>query len=640
MGKRSGIHVRSTIFVLLLLLGAFFVLAPGTAVADQDGDYIFTTSGSGATITGYAGAGGAIAIPPTLGGYATVAIGDSAFLSCTSLTSVTIPNSVTSIGNNAFRSCTSLTSVTIGSGVTSVGDMAFRSCTSLTSVTIPNSVTSIGDGAFSDCTSLTSVTIPDSVTSIGRDALAHCTSLTSVTIPDNVTSIGDGAFSDCTSLAAIDVNTANPNYASVDGVLYDKAKTTLIQCPGGKAGSVTIPSSVTSIGERAFYYCTALTSVTIGSGVTHIGSAPFAACTALTAITVDTSNMNYASLDGVLYNKTNTTLIQYPVGNTQTSFTIPGSVTSIGDGAFYSCTSLTSVTIPSSVTSIGLGAFYSCTSLTSVTIPSSVTSIGLGAFYSCTSLTSVIIGSGVTTIGPGAFQSCTSLTSVTIPDNVTSIGDGAFYSCTSLTSVTIGSGVTTIGAGAFMYCTSLTSIIFLGLVAPTTVGDGWILDTHAGITGHAYAASNFPAPGGVFHGLTMGAVIPVVPDVPTGLTATPGNAQVVLAWAAPASDGGSPITGYKLYRSTTSGGAYALIASPTALTYTDTGLTNGQTYWYKVSAVNANGEGANCSAVSVLVPQPVSPASDSTTLILVAVIAIAVVLAAVLFVLSRRKGKK
>jgi predicted phage tail protein len=138
----------------------------------------------------------------------------------------------------------------------------------------------------------------------------------------------------------------------------------------------------------------------------------------------------------------------------------------------------------------------------------------------------------------------------------------------------------------------------------------------------------------------MGAVIPAVPGVPTGLTATPSNAQAVLAWAAPASDGGSPITGYKLYRSTTSGGTYSLIASPTALTYTNTGLTNGQTYWYKVSAVNANGEGANCSAVSVLVPQPVSPASDSTTLILVAVIAIAAVLVAVLFVLSKRKGKK
>jgi len=206
--------------------------------------------------------------------------------------------------------------------------------------------------------------------------------------------------------------------------------------------------------------------------------------------------------------------------------------------------------------------------------------------------------------------------------------------------VTIPNSVTSVGDRAFLNCTSLTSITFLGLVAPTTVGANWILSTPVGIRGHAYAASNFPAPGSVFNGLTMGAVIPAVPGVPTGLTATPSNAQVVLAWAAPASDGGSPITGYKLYRSTASGGTYSLIASPTALTYTNTGLTNGQTYWYKVSAVNANGEGANCSAVSVLVPQPVNPASDSTTLILVAVIAIAVVLVAVLFVLRKRKGKK
>ena len=320
-------------------------------------------------------------------------------------------------------------------------------------------------------------------------------------------------------------------------------------------------------------------------------------------------------------------------------------VVAIGDYAFSSCTSLTSVTIPSSVTSIGNYTFADCTSLTSITIPSSVTSIGGSAFYYCISLTSVTIPDSVTSIGDSAFSHCTSLTSVTIPDSVTSIGNSAFASCTSLTSVTIGSGVTSIGNNAFSVCTSLTSIAFLGLVAPTAVGADWILGTPVGITGHAYAASNFPAPGGVFHGLTMGAVIPVVPSVPTGLIATPGNAQVVLAWTAPADNGGSAITNYNVYRSTTETGTYSLIASPTDTTYTDTGLTNGQTYWYKVGAVNVVGEGAQSPAVSVLVPQPVSPASDSTMLILVAVIAIALVLVAVLlvavlFVLRKRKGMK
>jgi fibronectin type 3 domain-containing protein len=138
----------------------------------------------------------------------------------------------------------------------------------------------------------------------------------------------------------------------------------------------------------------------------------------------------------------------------------------------------------------------------------------------------------------------------------------------------------------------------------------------------------------------MGAVIPLVPGTPTNLSATPGNAQVILGWTAPADDGGSAIVNYKLYRSTTSGGTYSLVASPSGLTYTDTGLNNGQTYLYKVSAVNAVGEGALSPAVSVLVPQPVSPASDTAMLILVAVIAIAVMLVAALFVLRMRKGKK
>jgi hypothetical protein len=271
-----------------------------------------------------------------------------------------------------------------------------------------------------------------------------------------------------------------------------------------------------------------------------------------------------------------------------------------------------------------------------------VVSIGNNAFYNCISLISVNIPDSVTYIGNWAFA-YSALTSVSISDNVISIGVGAFHFCISLTSMTIPRSVTTIGNGAFSYCTSLTSITFLGLVAPTTVGYAWIQGADAGIRGHAYAASNFPIPGNVFYGLTMGAVItiaPVVPGAPTDLTATPANAQVVLAWHAPAVDGGSAITGYKLYRSTASGGTYSLIASPSGLTYTNTGVTNGQTYWYKVSAVNAIGEGANCSAVSVLVPQPVTPANDYTMLILVLVIAIAVMLVVVLFVVRKRKGKK
>ena len=328
----------------------------------------------------------------------------------------------------------SITDVSLPEGLISIGSRAFYGCSSLTGVTIPDSVTSIGDLAFYACSSLTSVTIPTGVTSIGEGAFERCSSLTSVTIPASVTSIGWSAFSHCDALTAIDVSAGNPNYDSVNGVLFNKAQTELIQYPAGKPdASYQIPASVISIGEWAFSGCSALTSVTIPDSVTSIGEYAFYYCTALTSVT------------------------------------IPNSVTSIGEFVFSGCSSLTSVTIPDSVTSIGDRAFYGCKALTSVTIPDSVTSIGNGAFSGCSALTSVIIGNGVTDIGEYAFYYCTALTGVTIPDSVTSIGERAFYGCSALTGVTIGNGVTSIGYGVFSNCSSLTSVTIPASV--TSIGD-------------------------------------------------------------------------------------------------------------------------------------------------------------------------
>jgi hypothetical protein len=262
-------------------------------------------------------------------------------------------------------------------------------------VTIPTNinnlpVTSIGDEAFAG-TSVTSVAMPGSVTNIGEDAFDYCFYMTSVTIGDNVASIGDGAFYDCTSLT-----------------------------------SVTVPKSVTSIGDQTFEGCTSVTS-----------------------ITVDASNPAYSSLGGVLFDKAQATLLQFP-GGLGGSYTVPSSVTSIGDGAFVACSSLTGVTIPDSVTSISGYAFDSCTSLANVTIGTNVTSIGDYAFYDCTRLASVTIPNSVTSIGDQAFALCFSLTSVTIGINVASIGDYAFNSCFSLTNATIPNSVTSIGDYAFL----------------------------------------------------------------------------------------------------------------------------------------------------------------------------------------------
>ena len=344
------------------------------------------------------GLAGVHAIPNSV-----TSIAGDAFFGCVNLTEVSIPSSVTDIGGQGFWGCYSLTSVNIPNSVTNLGGLVFYDCTSLASVTIGTNVTSIPYEAFSGCKSLTSVTIPNRVTAIGVQAFAFCPSLTSVAIPNSVTNIGEGAFSYCSSLAAITADALNPDYSSVDGVLFDKSQTTLIQCPEGKTGSYTIPNSVTSIGDGAFENCISLSSVTIPNSVTNIGNWAFFGCnsltnvaipnsvisiggygfnwcTNLTSISVDGLNSTYSSVDGVLFNKTQTTLVQYPAGTAATSYTIPDSVTSIGKGAFEFGTHLTSVTIPDGVTRIGDGTFEGCTSLVGVYFSGNAPSLGLYVF--------------------------------------------------------------------------------------------------------------------------------------------------------------------------------------------------------------------------------------------------------------------
>ncbi|MCL2087413.1 MAG: leucine-rich repeat protein [Oscillospiraceae bacterium] len=456
-------------------------------------------------------------------------IGSQAFENCTNLTEITIGNSVTSIGEDAFYDCTGLTSMTFKSRRPpsfSIWEGVFEGVPSSMTVYVPFGAKAayqaeihlsrfnivegekeddliIGDGWSLDDNGLLTiendtgmrnwawgegehysnavraVVIQDSVTSVLDWAFINYVELTNVSIGSGVTRISYRAFFSCTALTEIKVSANNQYFTDIDGVLFNKNVTELIQYPGGKEGSgYTIPNSVRSIGEGAFEGCVGLTSVTIPDSVTSIGFGAFAWCDMLTEIKVSANNQYFTDIDGVLFNKSVTELIQYPGGKQGSSYTIPNSVTTIGWGAFEGCQELTVITIPDSVTSIEERAFYWCTGLTEIKVSANnqyFTDID-GVLFNKAATTLITyppgrqggytIPNSVTSIGDSAFNTCYGLTSVTIPDRVTSIGYDAFFYCEGLTSVTIPDSVISIGGWAFSYCEGLTRVVFKSQTPP------------------------------------------------------------------------------------------------------------------------------------------------------------------------------
>ena len=418
-----------------------------------------------------------------------------AFSGCSSLTSITIPEDVTSISERAFYGCSSLTGITIPSSVTSIGSSAFYDCSSLTSIyyqgdiaswcgisglynlmsygsssrtlyingqeitgdfVIPEGVTAIPSYAFTYCSSLTGITIPSSVTSIGRSVFSGCSSLTSITIPSSVTSIGSSAFYDCSSLTSIYYQGDIASWCGISGLYnlmsYGSSSRTLYINGQEITGDFVIPEGVTAIPSYAFTYCSSLTSITIPSSVTSIGEGAFNGCSSLESMTlpfvggsVKTASGTYQYPFGYIFGTSSYT------GGVSTEQSYYGSSTSsTTSSTYYIPATLRSVTITGG--NILRGAFYSCSRLTGITIPSSVTSIGRSAFRGCSSLTGITIPSSVTSIGSGAFAYCSSLTSITIPEGVTSISEEAFSGCSSLTDITIPESVTSIDRYAFSGC--------------------------------------------------------------------------------------------------------------------------------------------------------------------------------------------
>ena len=400
------------------------------------GDFRYYYDAGNVLISKYLGNAEDVVIPSEINGKKVTAISHGAFLWRQSLTSVTIPNSVTEIGDYAFGYCENLKNIIIPSSVENIGSYAFENCTHLTDITIPNSVKVIGDYAFSNCENLKNVTIPNSVKEIGEGAFWNSTSLTDITIPSSVTTIGFGAFNGCTNLQNLLIDENNPKYSSVDGVLYNKDKTTLIQYPCANLNTdYTILDNVVAIEDRAFENSTNLVNITIPNSVKNIGEGAFRRCTSLESVSIPNSVVN--------------------LGNSDEKWVGIGELGGGGPtlGVFGGCRNLTSITLPSNLTTISAGLFSCCSKLKEITIPDKVTSINDFAFYDCL-LRSIKIPDSVISISGQAFLGC-SFKSLVIPDSVKNISSNTLNSTYKLKDLTIGGGIKKISYNDVRKCTSL-----------------------------------------------------------------------------------------------------------------------------------------------------------------------------------------
>ena len=536
-------------------------------------------------------------------------IGDRAFDGCTKLTRVVIPDSVTSIGYSSFRGCYSLPSVAIPDSVTSIGDSAFAYCKVLTGITLSGSVTSIGSCAFQSCDSLTSVTMQNGVTDIGDNAFTYCKNLTSVTIPNSVKTIGTSAFYNCAGLTR-----------------------------------VTIPGSVTRIEQDTFKGCSGLTSVTISAGVTSIESGAFRDCTSLTSVTIPGS---VTSIEGYAF----------AYCSALTSLIIHDGTTSIGISAFMNCTSLGSVTIPRSVTDIGGYAFGSCRSLadvyyggtetdwTKITIGNGNGNLTSATLHCAPDAPVVKLGNSATSGKPmltwkavegatsyriyrstskGSGYSLLGTTTATSYTNTgakagttyyyrvkacndaglspySNIVSGKVKSVTPKPSapvVKIGNSASSgkpmltwnavSGATSYKVYRATSQNGTYSLLGTVTATSYTNTGAKAGVTYYYKVKAVNSAGESAYSNVVSGKT--TVTTLTMGHSASSGKPQ--LTWKAV-----SGATSYKVYRATSKNGAYSVINTTKALTYTNVGAALGTTYYYKVEALNASGKSIGFSAI-------------------------------------------
>ncbi len=556
MRKLLRLPVGALVFLITLLL------AVTALAADAGDDYDYTVEDGTVVLEAYTGNAQDVVIPSEVGGKPVTTIGYMCFYGVDSIKTIAIPASVTTIEDAAFADCANLTTLTVDAASHSFSseDGVLYDKAKMNLMTyptakggafvVPATVTVIGDGAFSAST-VETVTLPANLKVIGMAAFDLCKSLKTITIPAKVTSVGLYAFAECPKLTAINVASANTTYSSKDGVLYNKNRTALVSCPGGKS-TVTVPSGVKTIKEVAFYGST-LRSVSLPNTLTTIGDSAFSACENLEHIT------------------------------------LPKKVTTVGNGAFMYCPSLTTVTLSDSLTSIGMMSFSLCESLKTITIPAKVTSVGMGAFMMCDNLESIYFLGKLPSIDVTAYES------EKIPVfyyRVSNASGWKNYTAHLAKPFSIVSQCVVGSKVAAQYYAPINSDKHIETpTALTRKGytfAGWYKDparktkwdfATAKITGDikAYAAWKMTSK-----------------TVPDNVEAkSTGYDGIKLSWNKV--DGAKK---YRVYRASSKSGTYSQVKETSSTNFTDTGRKTGKTYYYKIKAINGSTKSQYSATIS------------------------------------------
>ena len=483
---KTKIKCLTSVFLTITMLLSIIVVAPITVNASEDdltyGDFQYKIEDDNScTITDYDGMASSLSIPSAINGHTVKQIDTGALSDNGIITSVTIPNGVTTIGFSAFNGCIKLERIKFSSnldtvcenafnntkwfnnqpnGLVYVGKVAYKYKGDMprnTKITVKSDTVSISESAFKDCANLTAILIPSSVKHIDKYAFYNCQGLTKLNFNDGIERIENDAFGSCEKLTSVNFS---ETLKSIGAFAFVECK---------KLSEITIPQSVTSVGEYAFSGCENLASVTVSDDLPYVGGRAF-----------EKTKWLNSQPDGVVYigksaygykgDMPKNTELSLKSGITNisgyafyeeknlTSVKIPETVSRIGNWAFLDCEGLKNVNIPDGVKRIESWTFSNCSSLTNITVPDSVTVLDGLAFSYCTNLKNIELSKNLTEIGMGALSHCTSLETIDIPDSVIIMDNIAMAGCSELKSVNIGSNLKTVGGQVFAGCTSLEKV--------------------------------------------------------------------------------------------------------------------------------------------------------------------------------------